>query len=102
MLPPLTVHFFDNQTKQTPLHLAAENGQFQVCETLLQLGADGTATTDEGKKAVHLAAMHDHSEVVKLFLRKSPEVVSTADKVGVGMAFLFKKLSHFRVFHRRL
>lgn len=69
------------QTKQTPLHLAAENGQLEVCETLLQLGADFNATTEEGKKAVHLAALHNHSEVVKHFFKMSPELVATADKV---------------------
>ncbi|XP_069167057.1 serine/threonine-protein phosphatase 6 regulatory ankyrin repeat subunit B [Procambarus clarkii] len=69
-------------TKQTPLHLAAEEGQLEVCDTLLQLGADYNATTDAGQKAVHVAAMRNNSEVVKLFLKTSPELVTTADKDG--------------------
>lgn len=32
-----------NQTKQTPLHLAAESGQLQVATTLLHLKADVNA-----------------------------------------------------------
>ena len=63
------------------MHLAAESGQLEVCRALLQLGADGNAATDEGKKALHLAAMHNHSEVVKLFLQSFPDQVSTSDKV---------------------
>ncbi|XP_069948336.1 serine/threonine-protein phosphatase 6 regulatory ankyrin repeat subunit B-like [Cherax quadricarinatus] len=69
-------------TKQTPLHLAAEENQLEVCDTLLQLGADYNATTDAGQKAVHVAAMRNNSEVVKLFLKTSPELVTTADKDG--------------------
>lgn len=69
------------QKKQTPLHLAAEAGQLEVCDTLLQLGADTNATNDAGQKAVHVAAMRNNSEVVKLFLKSSPELVTTADKV---------------------
>ncbi|XP_042867211.1 serine/threonine-protein phosphatase 6 regulatory ankyrin repeat subunit A-like isoform X3 [Penaeus japonicus] len=69
-------------SKQTPLHLAAEAGQLEVCDTLLQLGADTNATTDGGQKAIHLAAMNNYSEVVKLFLKTSPDLVTTADKDG--------------------
>lgn len=73
--------YFPLQKKQTPLHLAAEAGQLEVCDTLLQLGADTNATNDAGQKAVHVAAMRNNSEVVKLFLKTSPELVTTADKV---------------------
>ncbi|XP_064110745.1 serine/threonine-protein phosphatase 6 regulatory ankyrin repeat subunit C-like isoform X2 [Macrobrachium nipponense] len=69
-------------TRQTPLHLAAESGQLEVCETLLQLGADTNATNNAGQKPIHVAAMHNNSEVVKLFLKTSPELVTTADKDG--------------------
>lgn len=73
------------QKKQTPLHLAAEAGQLEVCDTLLQLGADTNATNDAGQKAVHVAAMRNNSEVVKLFLKTSPELVTTADKVRLSL-----------------
>lgn len=52
-----------------------------MCDSLLQLGADTNATTNDGQKAVHVAAMRNNSEVVKLFLKTSPELVTTADKV---------------------
>lgn len=35
--------YVNQQTKQTPLHLAAEAGQLAVCETLLGLKADALA-----------------------------------------------------------
>ena len=34
------------QAKKTPLHLAAQMGQKQVCSTLLQMKADPTATDE--------------------------------------------------------
>ncbi|KAK7084117.1 hypothetical protein SK128_005221, partial [Halocaridina rubra] len=71
-----------HSTRQTPLHLAAETGQLEVCEMLLQLGADTSATNNGGQKPIHVAAMHNNSEVVKLFLKTSPELVTTADKDG--------------------
>ena len=32
--------------KKTPLHMAAETGQMDVCTTLLKMGADATATDE--------------------------------------------------------
>ncbi|KAK3858889.1 hypothetical protein Pcinc_034947, partial [Petrolisthes cinctipes] len=78
-------------TKQTPLHLAAQEGQLEVCDTLLQLGADTNATNDAGQKPVHVAAMNNNSEVVKLFLKTSPELVTTADKDGNTCAHIAAK-----------
>ncbi|ROT61622.1 putative serine/threonine-protein phosphatase 6 regulatory ankyrin repeat subunit B isoform X3 [Penaeus vannamei] len=80
--PPPSPPLSPFQSKQTPLHLAAEAGKLEVCDTLLQLGADTNATTDGGQKAIHLAAMNNYSEVVKLFLKTSPDLVTTADKDG--------------------
>ncbi|KAL2080256.1 hypothetical protein ACEWY4_024049 [Coilia grayii] len=68
--------------KQTPLHLAAMSGQLDVCNSLLKLRADITATDIHGQTPLHLAAENDHSEVVKLFLKQRPEVATLANVEG--------------------
>ena len=70
--------------KETPLHLAAGAGQLQVCGLLIELGADLEATDELGQKVIHLAAQQNHSEVIKLFLKHQPSLVSTANKVCVA------------------
>lgn len=62
--------------------MAAGSGQLDVCSLLLELGADLEATDEFGQKAIHLAAQQNHSEVVELFLRHRPALVSTANKDG--------------------
>ncbi|KAK3532457.1 hypothetical protein QTP86_018452, partial [Hemibagrus guttatus] len=69
-------------SKQTPLHLAAASGQLDVCSSLLNLGADITATDIDEQTPLHLAAEHDHSDVVKLFLKCRPELATQPNKQG--------------------
>ncbi|XP_072269322.1 uncharacterized protein [Pyxicephalus adspersus] len=75
-------------TKRTPLHLAARNGQLDVCNSLLNMKADVNATDIHGQTALHLAAENDHSEVVKLFLKHRPELVTSANMDGSTCAHI--------------
>ncbi|KAM9308056.1 uncharacterized protein PAF06_012193 [Gastrophryne carolinensis] len=75
-------------TKRTPLHLAALNGQLDVCNSLLSMKADVNATDIHGQTALHLAAENDHSEVVKLFLKQRPELVTSANMDGSTCAHI--------------
>ncbi|XP_077349985.1 uncharacterized protein LOC143998115 [Lithobates pipiens] len=75
-------------TKRTPLHLAAGNGQLDVCNSLLNMKADVNATDIHGQTALHLAAENDHSEVVKLFLKHRPELVTSANMDGSTCAHI--------------
>uniref|UniRef100_T1IHG8 Uncharacterized protein n=1 Tax=Strigamia maritima TaxID=126957 RepID=T1IHG8_STRMM len=75
-------------SKQTPLHMAAQNGQLQVCSTLLDLKADSNTTDELGQTPLHLAAENDHSDVVKLFLKHRPELVSMANSNGFTCAHI--------------
>lgn len=68
--------------KQTPLHLAAANGQLEVCMLLLELGASIDATDDLGQKPIHVAAQNNFSEVAKLFLQQHPSLVNATSKDG--------------------
>uniref|UniRef100_A0A803KH73 Phosphatidylinositol N-acetylglucosaminyltransferase subunit Y n=1 Tax=Xenopus tropicalis TaxID=8364 RepID=A0A803KH73_XENTR len=75
-------------TKRTPLHMAALNGQLDVCNSLLNMKADVNATDIEGQTPLHLAAENDHSEVVKLFLKHKPELVTSANMEGSTCAHI--------------
>ncbi|KAM4704908.1 uncharacterized protein WCC33_009720 [Rhinophrynus dorsalis] len=75
-------------TKRTPLHLAALNGQLDVCNSLLTMKADVNATDIHGQTPLHLAAENDHSEVVKLFLKHRPELVTSANMEGSTCAHI--------------
>ncbi|KAE8599772.1 hypothetical protein XENTR_v10017317 [Xenopus tropicalis] len=81
------VDVFD-ETKRTPLHMAALNGQLDVCNSLLNMKADVNATDIEGQTPLHLAAENDHSEVVKLFLKHKPELVTSANMEGSTCAHI--------------
>lgn len=70
-----------SQKKQTPLHLAASEGQLEVCRLLLELGANIDATDELGQKPLHVAAQNNYSAVVALFLQKHPQLVGATTKV---------------------
>ena len=79
--------YFLSQKKQTPLHLAAAAGQLPVCNLLIELGASLDSTDDYGQKPIHLAAQSNKPEVVKLFLKQRPSLVSVTTKVGAQFLF---------------
>uniref|UniRef100_A0A0P5ALS6 No mechanoreceptor potential C n=1 Tax=Daphnia magna TaxID=35525 RepID=A0A0P5ALS6_9CRUS len=68
--------------KETALQLAAGAGQLDVCSLLVELGAETSAADELGRKAIHLAAQQNHSEVVRLFLKHQPALVLAANKDG--------------------
>lgn len=54
----------------TPLHYAARNGHYRVCEILLQHGADVNATTPSIQSTpLHRAAIQGHATTVETLLR---------------------------------
>jgi len=78
---PIGNNVFFTQKKQTPLHLAAENGQLEVCRLLMGLRANPDAADEKGQKPIHLAAENNHAAVIKLFLKHQNSLVSSATKV---------------------
>jgi ankyrin repeat protein len=58
----------------TPLHVAAYQGEREMAELLLQLGADPTVTA-EGKSAYQVAIDRGHGKIAKLILQKEREVL---------------------------
>lgn len=74
--------------KQIPLHLAAESGQLEVCQTLLGLGSDLNAVDNQSQTPLHLAARKNSAEVLRLFLTSKPELISMANKNGYTCAHI--------------
>ncbi|XP_034948756.1 serine/threonine-protein phosphatase 6 regulatory ankyrin repeat subunit A-like [Chelonus insularis] len=83
--------------KQTPLHLAADTGQLEVCKLLIELGASCDATDDLGQKPIHAAAMNNYAEVVQLFLQKHPNLVTAYTKDGNTCAHIAAMQGSVRV-----
>lgn len=54
-----------------PLHIAAWMGKKDACTYLLEKGADIRARNSGMQTALHIAATHDHEEIVKLILAKA-------------------------------
>jgi|GEM_PF-3361116 ankyrin repeat protein len=54
--------------QRAPLHLACDQGNLEVVETLLELGADVTATNWRGESGLHIAAFAKHPEVIAALL----------------------------------
>lgn len=56
----------------TPLHIAANNGDEQTCEDLLEHGADADALNDEHDSALHaVCRTGHHSRLVRIILEHS-------------------------------
>lgn len=58
----------------TPLHVAAENDQFDVAITLLRAGAGVDVAREDGATALHVAAGNGFADIVTLLLRKGADM----------------------------
>jgi ankyrin repeat protein len=52
----------------TPLHLAAENGHFELCRTLLENNADLNAQTSDGETPLHRTSVKGRVDIARLLL----------------------------------
>ncbi|XP_055354554.1 LOW QUALITY PROTEIN: serine/threonine-protein phosphatase 6 regulatory ankyrin repeat subunit A-like [Paramacrobiotus metropolitanus] len=75
-------------SKKTPLHLAAQAGQWGICERLIRLGADAWAKDQKGQTPMHLAAAHNHAQIVQLFIQHKGELdpATIIDQKGLNVA----------------
>ncbi|XP_011692189.1 PREDICTED: serine/threonine-protein phosphatase 6 regulatory ankyrin repeat subunit B [Wasmannia auropunctata] len=83
--------------KQTPLHLAAEAGQLDVCNLLLELGASIGATDDQGQKPIHAAVMNNYIEVAQLFLQRYPSMMLACTNDGNTCAHIAAMQANVRM-----
>ncbi|GFR42077.1 hypothetical protein Agub_g2900 [Astrephomene gubernaculifera] len=79
--------------QRTALHWAAEAGQVEAVECLMDYGVDPVATECNGRTAIHLAARSGHSEVLRVLLDTRPpaeqeQLVNQPDFFGLTPVFL--------------
>ena len=60
----------------TPLHLAASEEHFEICQLLLERNADVRVHSDGGNTPLHLAASGHHLQIVGILLQYNAEVNS--------------------------
>lgn len=62
-----------NNSQQTALHLAVQQGYFDITKNLIEKGATITAQDDEKNNILHLGASNGHLELLKYLLEKCPQ-----------------------------
>lgn len=78
------VHMLQNSGGWTALHEAAVNGQAEVIQQLVALGASVADRTREGDTALHKAARWGHAHIVRLLLLLGSNV-NAVDTVSPGL-----------------
>ena len=68
--------------RETALHWASVNGSEEIVETLLQLGAEISAQTDEGLTPLHMACLHNNFNVASCLLKVNKASVSVKTSRG--------------------
>ncbi|KAG2454810.1 hypothetical protein HYH02_000642 [Chlamydomonas schloesseri] len=79
--------------QRTALHWAAEAGQVEAAECLLDYGSEPLATECNGRTSIHLAARSGHCNVLRLLLDPRPaeeqeQLVNQPDFFGLTPVFL--------------
>ena len=70
-----------NNQGETPLHVAIPTENIEMCELLIEGGADVNIRDNKGQTALHIASEEGHSEVVKLLINAGADV-NIKDKNG--------------------
>lgn len=67
-----------------PLNAAADDGHFEICEWLLQNGADINTTGFKGRTPLHSAVLKGHIEIVRFLLSQEECLVNEVDNNGMS------------------
>lgn len=66
-----------------PLHVAARDGDFDKCKTLIEADPGIVSSKDDdGRSAMHVAAWHGKSEACRVLAETAPQLASTTDAYG--------------------
>jgi len=85
-----------NNARQTPLHLAAEQGYNKIARMLIERGADVNAVDSSGWTPLHRAVQRGNIRVMELLLEHRAEVNARTD-IGVTPVFGSWTSLHFAV-----
>ena len=66
---------------ETPLHVAARNGNKEIMQKLLQEGGDPQVVSNVGNSPLHIAARHCHYAIAKELLEHVTHMKSRMDAV---------------------
>lgn len=72
-------------TGSTPLHLAAKGGYFNICENLLNVGAQFTKQNNYGDTFLHIGIRNDHQSFVVdilTYFENRKDLLLTNDELG--------------------
>ena len=87
-----------NTNGWTPLHVAAQSGEFEAIRLLLRRGADKDARDDVyGWTPLHVAARYGHLGVVRLMLSHGADPRATTTRGGRRPSDLALMQSHYDV-----
>ncbi|KAJ8413850.1 hypothetical protein AAFF_G00064480 [Aldrovandia affinis] len=86
----------ENQSKCTPLHVAAQAGHLEICHMLLQAGANLDMCDGDQRTPLMHACENNHLETVKYLLRAGAST-SHKDMDGSTCLHLATKIGHYGV-----
>ena len=85
-----------DQDGNTPLHLAAINGQTETVRALIELGADVNLAGNFRATPLHEAARHGHTETVQALI-DAKAVMNLADNFGVTPLYEAARHGHTEI-----
>ncbi|KAJ8263389.1 hypothetical protein COCON_G00158460 [Conger conger] len=86
----------ENQSRRTPLHVAAQAGHREICHILLQAGANLDMCDGDQRTSLMLACENNHLETVKYLLRAGA-ITSHKDLDGSTCLHLAAKMGQYSV-----
>ncbi len=81
------------ESGQSPLMIAARNGETKLTRALIAFGADVNLRNEDGTTALMLAARHGHSQVVEMLLKAGADAELRNNR-GYTSADLARMFNH--------
>ena len=75
--PLVSIHAKEHKNEKTPLHRAAEFGCLEICELLIQHGADVNAADTEGWTPLYWAAWNGYDDIFELLISCDKDTKNT-------------------------